>query len=400
MSWKSLLSMAGLWTFAAKALLFVLSCTVALMLGEGVLRVGADRILSEGEFIAVGTVFRADDPPVGYSLLPDSSRIVAKGSAFVMTERISRQGLRDVEHAAEKESGRQRILVLGDSFMYGDGVAIEETMPRQLAGLKPDAEIINAGVRGYDLGQEYLYYRTRGHAFDPDLVILAFFINDLAPDPSMRRVDGPDGLPSFYERKAEVVSREREGTPRGLRGLATSWLRSHSMLYVLATKRFDDWRARRRPAARVKRDNASDIFYLESFRAGTPAGADTEGWVRAYRILDELRRLVTSDGADLMVLMIPAPWQISEQEWDRWVGWLGVEPASLERLKPQAMVRDWCDRSGTLCLDLLEDCREAPEGRLYFRNDHHWTPEGHSRAARCVSATLGARLPGSPSGSH
>jgi len=49
--------------------------------------------------------------------------------------------------------------------MYGDGVALQETLPRRLASLKPDAEVINAGVRGYDPGQEYLYEKDRGHRY-------------------------------------------------------------------------------------------------------------------------------------------------------------------------------------------------------------------------------------------
>ena len=383
MLWKPKLKLTNV-------LLCILSCGLALCLAEGLMRVAADKLLAEGEFIAVGTVFKLDDPPMGYGLQPNTSRIVAKGKAFVMKERISHQGLRDVEHSMEKQSGKQRILVLGDSFMYGDGVAMEETMARQLARLTADFEIINAGVRAYDLGQEYLHYKHRVRRFQPDLVLLAFFINDIAPDPTVRAVDGADGLPLFYERKPEVVVRERKEAPRGMRGLASSWLRSHSMIYVLLRKRLNDWEVRRRAPRDSKRDNVSDVFYLEAFRAGPDTAPISKEWSRTYKILDELKRLVASDGAQLRVMVIPTPWQTSQEEWTRWVSWLGVEPDSLARLKPQEMVRAWCERSGTPCLDVLQECDMDERSRIYFRNDSHWTAEGHLQAARCLRPFLTA----------
>jgi len=122
------------------------------------MRVAAHRILGVAEFLATGDIFDAEDPLLGYSLRPGSSRIVAKGGAFLVKERINEHGLRDVNHSYEKDSGIERILVLGDSFMYGEGVTLEATMARQLAILRPDWEVVNAGVRGYDVGQYYLYY--------------------------------------------------------------------------------------------------------------------------------------------------------------------------------------------------------------------------------------------------
>jgi len=42
-------------------------------------------------------------------------------------------------------------------------------------------EVINAGIGNYNTVQEVAYYQSFTKAFDPDLVILIFFINDPEP---------------------------------------------------------------------------------------------------------------------------------------------------------------------------------------------------------------------------
>ena len=370
------------------------SCGVALGLAEGAMRLWADRILRSGEFIVIGEVFDADDPLLGYSPIPNATRTIARGGIAINRERINSRGLRDVEHAPRKAPGTKRILVLGDSFMYGDGVDLDETMPRLLSEQMPGVEVVNAGVRGYDLGQEFLYYKDRGHAYEPDLVLLAFFVNDLEPDSQMEAVDGPDGLPLHYRRTAWSLARERERTPRGSSGSISSWLRSRSMLCVLIRDRLDAIRQRRDAAAPSSRGAPGNPPYVAAFRVRSGDGRIPEGWERAYRILDALEKEVSSRRARLVVVTIPAPWQLTQESWDRWVAWLRADPALLSRRMPQEMVTAWCERSGTACLDLLAEFEGGDRSRLYFAHDSHWTPEGHRLAARAVEAFLASsRLP-------
>jgi hypothetical protein len=90
--------------------------------------------------------------------------------------------LRSDKIPLEKSRDVYRILILGDSFAFGEGVEIEERFDRQLKSLlirgkRP--EIINAGVMGYGTDQEFLYFIHEGLKFNPDLVILMTYENDL-----------------------------------------------------------------------------------------------------------------------------------------------------------------------------------------------------------------------------
>ena len=76
-------------------------------------------------------------------------------------------------------SGKKRVLVLGDSYVWGVGVTQEElfTAPEVY---RTDDELINGGVSGYGTDQEYLFYLREGQKFDVDEVVLAFTLyNDV-----------------------------------------------------------------------------------------------------------------------------------------------------------------------------------------------------------------------------
>ena len=88
-------------------------------------------------------------------------------------------GFRSPELPPAKPSDRVRVLVLGDSFAYGVGVEDDATFAARLEALDPRLEVQNAGVNGYPPGQELLLLREVGLGVQPDVVLLAFFWNDV-----------------------------------------------------------------------------------------------------------------------------------------------------------------------------------------------------------------------------
>jgi hypothetical protein len=99
---------------------------------------------------------------------------------------INNLGLRaDRDYAIEKAPNTFRILVLGDSVTFGHGSLYEHTYPRlfeeRLKAWKPsvDWQVWNAGVPGYNTSQELATLLELGPRFQPDLVIVGFFPNDV-----------------------------------------------------------------------------------------------------------------------------------------------------------------------------------------------------------------------------
>ncbi len=91
-------------------------------------------------------------------------------------------GLRERE-IGPKEPGVFRILVLGDSVTFGHGQPVEVTFARQLeqilADKEPRIEVLNAGIPGWSTYQERLFYEQYGESLAPDLVLVAFVLNDV-----------------------------------------------------------------------------------------------------------------------------------------------------------------------------------------------------------------------------
>lgn len=72
-------------------------------------------------------------------------------------------------------AGVQRIVLLGDSFTYGEELPFEATWGRQLeralAAAGRASEVINLGVGGYGMDQALLRFRRDGAALRPAVVI-------------------------------------------------------------------------------------------------------------------------------------------------------------------------------------------------------------------------------------
>jgi lysophospholipase L1-like esterase len=190
--------------------------------------------------------------------------------AFLMgvPVRINSAGLRDREFTLEKPADTYRILVLGDSITFGWGVRQEKTFAKvleqrlndqPLAGRPRHVEVLNTGVGNYNTAQEVAYFKERGRQYQPDAVILAFFIND-----------------------AEETPREEQ-----------NWLARESCLYVFASSAWDG--ILRHFSARP---NYRD-YYLDLYEEGRP------GWTACQRALRELMALCRQEHIDLRIAIVP-----------------------------------------------------------------------------------------------
>ncbi|UCG16684.1 MAG: hypothetical protein JSV19_01345 [Phycisphaerales bacterium] len=98
--------------------------------------------------------------------------------------RINSMGVRsDQDYTFEEPAGTIRIVGLGDLFMQGYEVDVRDTdLHRPQENLRAKGypvEVINLGVSGHGTAEELLMLRHFGVRFDPDVVIVGYFQNDL-----------------------------------------------------------------------------------------------------------------------------------------------------------------------------------------------------------------------------
>jgi hypothetical protein len=99
--------------------------------------------------------------------------------------KTNRYGYNDDDFPVRKDEGEFRGVALGDSLTMAHGVNPDESYPRVLQGLlnRYDSrfkshKIINTGVSGYGVNQEYRMFEE-AMRFKPDFAMIGFCLNDV-----------------------------------------------------------------------------------------------------------------------------------------------------------------------------------------------------------------------------
>jgi lysophospholipase L1-like esterase len=122
------------------------------------------------------------DSEMGYALRPRQNAF--SHDRPVQTNSL---GLRDREIAPYPTSETLRVLALGDSQTFGNGLDLSETWPKQLErilqnlGPRPRWEVVNAGIPGTDTWQHEIVLERLLDTLHPQAVVLGLYVNDVAP---------------------------------------------------------------------------------------------------------------------------------------------------------------------------------------------------------------------------
>jgi hypothetical protein len=307
------------------------------------------------------------DPYTGYRLKANSIGSFRGGKVPAST---NRHGHRSDDVPLVKGKNVFRILVLGDSFTVGAGVEQQDTYSSQLQRLLNQnstrkIEVINTGVGGWNPFEYAQYYEYYGRWFDPDIVILGFFVgNDIL------NIDKGFRNTAILGRR---VSREKAA---GQLVMLKVWLHVHSHLARLVMRRPNDVESEGSDC-----DDFPD-FILSLMRERETNYREDFPEIRnkAERAIWQLLRIkkrTDEQGIPLLVVVIPDETQINSAL--RKLVFTNSHDYDVDM--PQSLLKEWFDREGIQALDLLPTFRA--DDRCLYRNTH-WTPEGHRLAAERI----------------
>jgi lysophospholipase L1-like esterase len=290
-----------------------------------------------------------------------------------------------------------RVVVLGDSFVEGKQVGEREVFTARLQQLAEAAgrpiEVINAGMGGYGTSDELLLWERVVTALHPDVVLIAFFPNDVRNNLERAWFDVRDG------RVTQVAEPPR---PR-VRWLyeAQKWLvsRSHLAYLVKNAALTLSGAAPDGREAESSRDAPNLVEDEEVFLIEPPARI-ARGWTLCLALLAELARRVEASGARCSVVLVPNRYQVDATLWRRHTDRLALDRELFDLEQPQRRFVEWSLRTGIPAIDLLPELRKRNhDNTFYYDDDAHWNEAGHRVAAEVLLGELNSRgLLGAPDG--
>ena len=337
------------------------------------------------------------DPLLGWRKKP-GARVVYKRREYTTEVAINSHGLRDPERGYEAAPGTFRVLALGDSFLEGYTVPLEQTvtqvLERELGATGCRAQVINGGTQAYSTDQELLFYRSEGAKYAPQVVALFFYYNDVVyndrqdyfqtPKPIFEMGGGTLRLHRYPVKEwtpdkaaAEPAAVEQEEGGSAL----LSWLRDR--LWYGAPRAYNAlarvglWPPMRKVPIRL------ELRVYE--RRQEPIIEDA--WAKTQAILRALAAEVSEHGGRVIVVGIPSRFEVDEASWRLTKTLYGVDETTWDRGHVMARLGEIARAESIPLLDLTGPLRASKE-RPYFTYDGHWTAAGHAVAARALLGTL------------
>ena len=346
-----------------------------------------------------GSIIRFD-PMLGWVKPPLANGWLHRPEYHVYLQ-VNARGLRGPDRDYAKPPHTRRILLLGDSFTEGFTVREEATVRAVLESVLRSSgcgewEVINGGTMGYGTDQEYLFFLEEGRRYEPDIVVLLFFYNDLNGNLTQDKkpyftVEG-DHLFLHGSPVAKPPAGDWVRSPEPRRLSISPWRGS------MALRLMGDRTEQRNP--RLHRF-LSRIGLVEPARAQDvpadfwPFGPGhreevAEMWRRTEALVAALRTEVESSNARFAVFYVPDETEIDGRVAEltrqryrmgrRWWRWNRV----FERLWQVGLAR------GITVVDPHLAFQQARQrgAQPYFPQDGHWNEEGHRIAAEVLARVM------------
>ncbi|MCL4303774.1 MAG: hypothetical protein KJ077_49280 [Anaerolineae bacterium] len=338
-------------------------------------------------------------------------------------------GFNDRDYPHQKKPGTYRILILGDSFNWAGGLEgnyaslLERKFEVEFGD--PRVEIINAGYHATHTGEQLVALKKFGLQYNPDLVVLGFFVGNDFFDavPWRRRINvGGSQVDIDTRKETEITFLGQLVVP--LQSRLYLFLRDQWATYKYlqiqrqAQPQQNAPAAANRPASAVDQaegmnsqapsrvsfsyteDNISEYYLeLEMLRIqiansvlATSVAAD-EFKVReefAISNLLAMHNLLKEKSIPFMLVAYPDNFQIEESLRQVVFNHYQLNPAQFQLDRPQRLLWEFCQENQIEFYDMLPTFQAGQQQgqRLYLVNDSHWNDAGNQLAADYLFETL------------
>lgn len=356
----------------AKKLLFsACAVVVGLVMLEGLCSVswfmiGFNRFLQSNRVVVAAKDLHCQhDPQLGWNHIP-GKRIpdfYAPGRHIT----INQDGLRGQDnYIGRKDTGRIRIVCLGNSNTLGYGVGDKDTYPARLETYHKRIQVMNMGQGGYSLGQSYLWYKRLEQKVEADILLFTFIVDNIRRLGAIRTPNGYS-RPTFSLENSRLVLNNVPAADK--LDVGDRIMRAGEMRIFLT---------RRSAIART-------VEKLINLPKQQRTDSDGDLLQVALAIFAELHRSALANGTQFAIVLLPTIQELPNLEFSYRPGqelYHGVSTA----------VRRFTGEKQIPFLDLYPTLAALDPKRAtsFFQDDdfHHYTPVGNQFLARRIHEWL------------
>ncbi|MEO8609488.1 MAG: hypothetical protein ABI690_16470 [Chloroflexota bacterium] len=320
---------------------------------------------------------------------------------FHVLVQLNNFGLHAPSYSLAKPPGIFRILIVGDSFPQGMQVNTAETFPwrlqqnlGQINGKQ--VEVINLSIDAYGTDRELLLYAMLGWQFQPDLVLLSVYpgndIQDNEIDLEALRYGYRIGRPFFtldngvldFHNSVQLDPTLYPDSP------TFQWLTSLQTSQTAApSENLPDH-------PKVTDTNPYTLEYPVEIGVFLPEDAHWQNaWTITNALLLQFRNVVKLSHVPFAAFIIPDRRAIHRLDWQKTIDdYGGVLPdlQNADPTMPATKLETFLTENKipvlNLTPDLLDWTYAHADGRLYYPDDGHFTPDGHAVTAEALAQWL------------
>lgn len=312
---------------------------------------------------------------------------------------MNKYGWRDLDFSEKQTSNRTRILVIGDSFVFGAQATLFQTFPKicqtilNHRGLN-NIQVIQMGEKGFGL-VHYQNVMLESLKYSPDYIVISFFPwNDIVdmssfadfsqPIPEFKTSYLKNLEDNFDKSKMEGISLQnasRAGFSEDLREKSRLFNVLHKYLGIITSR------------IKLGIENPNIEVLETGFKIYIEPSPPSV--VKAYhqieKILSVMKRKADDNKCELIFLMLPCAGQIypelaKKEEYEFRKRFKEIPISEIDHDKPNKKLEEICRENEIIFLSPLDYCREYvrefPYQKLFLNADNafwwgHFTSTGN-----------------------
>jgi lysophospholipase L1-like esterase len=207
---------------------------------------------------------------------PDVGRILqqnAEKAGLYETKILSNtQGMREREYVLPKPAGLVRIILLGDSLVFGRGIQagermgifLERYLKERKSAAELDVEVLHLAISGWNNQSECSYVRRQLSLLQPDLVVQITTLNDLGDTAGVRGFGAQSRFSPRTRYRTDVIFKLMNLSP--CTGMIEANLLAHGIEYESRERYRDAARTIERFAAEIEDQGGEYLTLLVWFQ--------------------------------------------------------------------------------------------------------------------------------------